>query len=72
MANRWTDLLNRQEIEAQFALTASIDPRFARSQREFYESRTAAQLGALAQQAWNCNEADNYQLARSYAALMTA
>lgn len=56
------------ELDAFHARTAQIDPGFARREREFYESRTASQLSALAYQAWLCNDAHGYQLARSYKA----
>ena len=69
MASQWTDILSSAELDAQYALTASLDPAFARRQREFYEVRTIPQLQALAAQAWNCGDPDGYQLARSHAAL---
>lgn len=68
----WSHILSREEIEAQHALTASLDPHFAREQRQFYEGRTASQLAVLASQAWNSNDPDGYQMARSYAALQVA
>jgi hypothetical protein len=69
MSNPWNDILTKTEIEAVRALTAKLDPRFAKEQHEFYEGRTINQLNALAHQAWLCCESDSYQLARSYAAL---
>ena len=68
-ASQWSDILSSAELEAHYTLTASLDPRFAKEERAFYESRTVNQLEVLAAQAWNCNEATAYQLARSYAAL---
>jgi hypothetical protein len=67
--NRWTILLTASGIAEYHAHTATVDPSFARAQREFYESRTASECDVLAHQAWLCNEADLYQLARSYAAV---
>lgn len=67
--SRWTRICTREEIEANNALTASIDPSFARLEKAFYESRTARQLRTLSGQAWNCNNIDGYCMARSYLAL---
>jgi hypothetical protein len=72
MSNRWTDILTPEQISDYHALTADLDPSFARKQREFYESRSAAQCDSLAHQSWLCNESDAYQLARSYAAMKRA
>ena len=68
----WNHILTREEITARHALTAKLDLAFANRERKFYETRTKAQLGTLASQAWNCNSPDGYQLARSYAALAGA
>jgi FkbM family methyltransferase len=68
--SQWSDILPPAALEAHYALTASLDPRFAKSERDFYESRTFNQLKALAAQAWDANEPTAYQLARSYAALV--
>lgn len=65
----WHQILTREEIAAYHALTASLDPRFARADAEFYASRTKLQLQTLAAQAWNGNIRHAYVLARSYAAL---
>jgi len=65
----WTHVLSAAELDAQFALTASLDPSFARQQREWYETRTIAQLKGAAAGAWTANEPDGYQLARSFIAL---
>lgn len=69
---QWHQILTREELEAHHALTASLDPRFARREREFYSTRTASQLRTLAAQAWNGNLRDGYVLARSYAAIQEA
>lgn len=69
-ASPWNTILTTQELDVHYALTASIDPRFAREECAFYESRTLNQLKALAAQAWDCCEPGGYQIARSYAALM--
>ncbi len=67
-ANQWAHVLSATEMDGAYALTRRLDPGFADGQREFYEQRTPAQLDSLAHQAWQCNDADGYQLARSYAA----
>lgn len=72
MTSKWVDTLSVEEIEANFKLTASLDPAFAAQAREFYETRTPSQLKTLAAQAWNCNDADGYQMARSFLALREA
>ena len=68
-ASAWNTILTAPELDAHYALTASLDPRFAKGERTFYESRTPAQLRVLAAQAWDCCEPTGYQMARSYAAL---
>lgn len=68
----WTHILSAAELDAQFALTASLDPRFARQQREWYETRSIAELKGAAAGAWNACEPDGYQLARSFIALKEA
>ena len=68
--SQWTHIMTATEINAFHALTASLDPRFAKGEREFYASRTKPQLETLAAQAWWGNEPTPYQLARSYAALL--
>jgi len=70
--SQWSHVLTAAEIEAQFALTASLDPSFARQQREWYETRTVAQLKGAAAGAWTANDSDGYQLARSFIALKEA
>ncbi len=70
--SQWVHVLGSAEIDAHFALTAQIDAKFATRARAFYESRTDAELTALANQAWLCNEATSFQLARSFAALALA
>lgn len=72
MENRWTDILSEAGLDARHARYAEIDPRFAKSQREFYEGRTAAQLKGLEHGAWMANDSDGYQLARSYLARIEA
>lgn len=69
MTSCWTTVLSKAELLASYELTASLDPRFAREERDFYESRTPAELRSLMAQAWLCNEDCRYQKARSYLAL---
>lgn len=68
--SQWTHILAQDEIDARFEQTRFLDERFAREERRFYATRTADQLRALIHQAWLCNDADGYQMARSYLALM--
>ncbi len=65
----WTKTLTATEIDAHYASVAKLDPSFAAKCRKFYETRTKTQLETLAAQAWNCNDGEGYQLARSFAAL---
>lgn len=67
--NKWNDILTADEIKAYHALAARLDPRHARLDREWWESRTLNQLDTIERGAWQANLADQYQLARSYAAL---
>lgn len=66
MANQWTEVLSPAELAARTAFTATLDPAFAARDKAFYDSRTAAQLRSLVAQAWKTNQADSYQVARSY------
>ena len=66
--NRWSDLLDPAELEAQWALTAKLDPQHAKSSRTWWEERTADQLSVLEHQAWLCCDPGQYQLARTYRA----
>ena len=68
-ATPWNTLKTDAELEAYYSLMASIDPAEAQKTRAFYETRTIPQLNVLAIEAWNCNEADLYQLAKTYLAL---
>jgi hypothetical protein len=70
--NTWTDILTADQLAAKYAFTATLDPRFAAEDRKFWESRTVAQLHGLKAGAWNCNEGETYQKARSYLALAGA
>jgi len=67
-ASQWSHVLSAAELAAHYELTASLDPSFARRERDFYESRTAPELRALQAGAWNACQADTYQMARSYLA----
>jgi hypothetical protein len=66
--SRWHDVLTIEQIDDQRKLTASLDPAFARSERQWYESRTDGDLRAAMRSAWLCNEDCRYPLARSYLA----
>jgi hypothetical protein len=62
----WTKVLSAAELDARYAEVAKLDMSFASKQRAFYEGRTKKQLEVLVAQAWNCNDSDGYQLARSH------
>lgn len=64
--SQWSEILSPEQIEARKALTVTLDAGFARRQDEFYLSRTEVELKAFIAQAWNANDADGYQMARSY------
>jgi hypothetical protein len=66
---RWSKLLSAAEIEADFALTASLDPVFASASRTFWATRSAGELRVLRDGAWLANDPDTYQMARSLLAL---
>lgn len=66
--SKWRLVLSSDELAARFALTAKLDPAFAASERKWWEGRNAEQLRALLCGAWEANDADTYQLARSYLA----
>lgn len=66
--SRWTDILSPAQLDEHYAHVAALDPVFARKQRAFYESRGDEQLRAIVAGAWQANDAETYQLARSYLA----
>lgn len=68
--SKWNEILDREQLDAQYALSASLDPGFAKRQRAFYDAQSADQLSALMHQSWLCNDPDGYQLARSHRALL--
>jgi hypothetical protein len=70
--SQWTRILTAAELDTLFALTAKLDPRFARQQREWYEARTVQELRSHMNGAWNANDSDGYQMARSFIALKEA
>ncbi|MBO1023281.1 hypothetical protein IPU75_00970 [Ochrobactrum sp. SD129] len=67
--SQWTHILTAAEIDAYVAKVESLDPAFAAEQKRFYEAQSVGDLCALMHQSWLCNDADGYQLARSYKAL---
>jgi hypothetical protein len=69
MNPHWSKLLSAAEIEADFALTASLDPAFAGASRTFWATRSAGELRVLRDGAWLANDPDTYQMARSLLAL---
>lgn len=65
----WATILTKDQIEADLALTARLDPRHADESRKFWESQSAVKLSCLASGAWQANDRDTYVKARSYLAL---
>jgi hypothetical protein len=65
----WHHIKSRTELEASWKLTASLDPAFANSERDFWESRTVAQLESLRAGAYRANDVTGYSLARAYLAI---
>jgi hypothetical protein len=72
MTNAWTDILTPAQLAANYALTATLDPVFAIQEKEFWESRSVAQLHSIRYGAWYANDNHGYQMARSYLALAGA
>lgn len=72
MSNPWTDILSVEQLAARTASIAALDPSFAVRDQKFYSDRTYAQLCSLERQAWNCNNAEAYQVARSWKAVKGA
>lgn len=67
--SQWTHVLSERELDANYALTASLDPCFASEERAFYESASAHDLRACMNGAWFANDPHGYQMARSYLAM---
>lgn len=68
--SQWVDVLTAEQIEEHHSRTAELDPSFATGSRRFWESRTENELAALVHQAWLTNDGDQYQMARSYLAVL--
>lgn len=66
----WNTILTKDQIEADLALTAKLDPHHAAESRKFWESQSAIRLSCLASGAWQANDRDTYVKARSYLARM--
>jgi hypothetical protein len=67
--SQWADILSWEQLKANHDLTASLDPAFANRELCFWTSRTVKQLQVLKAQAWNVNDGEQWQKARSYLAL---
>ncbi len=67
--SQWNELLSHEQLDSLFALTSKLDPSFAISERQFYATRSVAQLRSLSAGAWDAHEPHAYQIARSYLAL---
>jgi len=62
----WMNTLEPREIGDYWAAYRSEFPCMAARSREFYDSRTLTELDGLITAAWNTNDAQAYQLAKSY------
>lgn len=65
----WNTTLTADELDARWARMAALDAAFSAQARSFWESRTPAQLDALAHQAWLTNDDEQHMVARSYRAI---
>lgn len=63
--SEWSVILTPAQIEARFAATEAHDPCHGRKVRDFWETRTLGQLRALKSGAWEANDGEQYQMARS-------
>lgn len=70
MGSRWITVLAPTEIAQHWERMAAIDPGHTRCARAWWESQGRPSLDGLAAGAWLCNDAEQYQLARSYAAYL--
>lgn len=66
--SQWSEILSAEQLAERTALTAKLDPTFARRQHEFYSTQPANRLRSLQAGAFTANDAEGYQLARSYLA----
>jgi hypothetical protein len=66
MTSAWTDILSYEQIMARNIEAAELDPCFVRRSISFWSSRTIKQLQTLKAQAWYANDAEQFQMARSY------
>ena len=67
----WT-AYTAEQIGDYHRRTERLDPAFAQREREYYSTRTVAQLEDLARQAWLCNQDCRHALAMGYLALIQA
>jgi hypothetical protein len=65
----WNTILTADELDARWARMAALDAAFAARAKDFWKSRTPAQLDALADQAWLTSDDEQHMVARSYRAI---
>lgn len=70
--SQWSEILSAEQLEAKYAATAKLDPRFAQKSKAFWEIQSVNSLRAHMAGAWTANDAEGYQMARSYLALQGA
>ena len=66
----WGQTPTTAELEANYALTASLDPGFAASDRKWWETRTLSQLQSQRGYAYNLSNEEMYAKANYYIDLM--
>lgn len=62
----WGQAPTTAELEAAYALTASLDPAFAATDRAWWESRTLVQLQSQRGYAYNLSNEEMYARANYY------
>lgn len=62
----WNTVLTATQLEAYYAELARRDALYARSTRDFWETRLIGELRTLVWGAWAANDRTSYVLARSY------
>ena len=67
--SHWSTILNAEQLQEHFMRYRYNDPHWHDTRRDWWMSRTAAQLDAERAGAWCCNDGESYMLARSLLAI---
>ena len=70
--SQWTEILSSEQLEARYASVAKLDAKFAVQSKAFWEIQSVNTLRGLMMGSWTANDAEGYQMARSYLALQGA